>query len=95
MNWQSAIVVAAIFVALGLLLLRVEPRVRRRIAVLVPIPLAILIYRWAAYRRAWWELVAGLGLAAAALGLWWALIGRRLPPPTEPAIHVWSKDDEP
>jgi hypothetical protein len=94
-NWQSTIVVAAILATLGLLLLRVAPRMRRRIAWIVPIPLAILIYRWAAYRRAWGELAAALGLAVLALGLWWILLGRRLPPPAEPAIRVWTKDDEP
>jgi hypothetical protein len=41
------------------------------------------------------ELAAALGLAVLALGLWWILLGRRLPPPAEPAIRVWTKDDEP
>jgi hypothetical protein len=93
-EWQSTLVVAAILVALGLILLRVEPRIRRRIALLVPLPLAILIIRWAAFRRAWPEVVAAIGLAAAALGLWWVLVGRRLPPPAGPSIRVWSKDEE-
>jgi hypothetical protein len=95
MEWQSVFVVAAVLLALGLLMLRVEPRLRRRIALLVPIPLAILLLRWAAYRGAWPELLAGLGAAAAALGLWWIAFGRRLPPPAGPSIRVWSKDDEP
>jgi hypothetical protein len=94
MDWQATIVVAAILVAFGLVLIRVEPRLRLRIALLVPLPLGFLIYRWAAYRRAWWELVAAGAVAAIALGAWWALIGRRLAPPTGPQIRVWSKDDE-
>jgi len=93
-DWQAAIVLAVILIVLGLLLLRVEPRVRRRIALLVPIPLGILICRWAAYRRAWWELAAAVALAALGLAAWWALVGRRLGPPAGPQIRVWSKDDE-
>jgi hypothetical protein len=93
-EWQSTLVVAAILVALGLVLLRVEPRIRRRVALVVPLPLAILIIRWALYRRAWPEVTAAIGLAAASLALWWILIGRRLPPPAGPSIRVWSKDEE-
>ncbi len=94
MDWQAVIVVAVIFIVLALLLLRIEPRVRRRVALLVAIPLGILIYRWAAYRNAWGELAIALAIAAVALGGWWALIGRRLAPPAGPQIRVWSKDDE-
>jgi hypothetical protein len=94
-EWQSTLVVAAILVALGLVLLRVEPRIRRRIALLVPLPLTILIVRWAAFRRAWPEVATAIGLAGAALAFWWVLIGRRLGPPAGPSIRVWSKDEEP
>jgi hypothetical protein len=93
-EWQSIFVVAAILVALGLILLRVERRIRRRIVLVVPLPLTILIIRWAVYRGAWPEVAAAIGLAAAALALWWILIGRRLPPPAGPSIRVWSKDEE-
>lgn len=94
MDWQAAIVVAVILVVFVILLLRIESRVRRRVALLVPIPMGFLIYRWAVYRGAWREVAAAIAVAAVALVAWWALIGRRLRPPAGPQIRVWSKDDE-
>jgi drug/metabolite transporter (DMT)-like permease len=77
---------------LALVVLRSERRRRRWIILLVPVPLLVLIVRWAIYRQAWRETGLASALAAAALVLWWIAVGRRLPPP-EDTIRVWTKDD--
>lgn len=91
---QSALVVAAILTVLALVAARAAPRTRRALFVILPLPTAIVLWRWAAYRAAWAELAAGLALAAALTALWWAAIGRRLPPPRESTIRVWTPEDE-
>lgn len=77
---------------LALIALRSERHRRRWIILLVPVPLIILIVRWAIFRQAWLETGLASALAVLALVLWWIAVGRRLPPP-EDTIRVWTKDD--
>ncbi len=93
MDWQSALVIAGIFTAIALTLLRTTPRRRRWVLLLVPAPTCFLIYRWTAFREAWTELVAALLLAVLVTGVWWLAYGRRLPPPSDGKIRVWTRDD--
>ncbi len=93
MNWQTITLLAGLVFVACLAVLRTPRRVRRWIILLLPLPLAVLTYRWAAYRRAWTDLAAALALGLACLGLWWAVLGRRLPAPTDETIRVWTKDD--
>lgn len=88
----TILVLTGLFFVLALVTLRSERHRRRRIVLLVPVPLAYLILRWATYRAAWLETSIAFGLALAALAIWWLAIGRRLPPP-EDTIRVWTKDD--
>ncbi|OGP57370.1 MAG: hypothetical protein A2V67_10030 [Deltaproteobacteria bacterium RBG_13_61_14] len=80
MDGQAILVIAAILIGVTVLTLRSEPRRRRTILLLVPLPAAALLLRWAAYRHAWPELAAAAGLASAGVMLWWLVLGRRLPP---------------
>lgn len=66
---------------------------RRRALWLLLIPLALFTVRWAMYRSRWSELGLSALLAAVAVSLWWFAYGRRLPPPTDDNIRVWTKDD--
>lgn len=93
MHWQTFVPLAALVFVTCLAVLRTPRRVRRWIILILPVPLIVLTYRWAAYRRAWLDLAAGLGIGLAGLGLWWGLMGRRLPAPNDETIRVWTKDD--
>jgi hypothetical protein len=93
-DWVPILTLTAIFTGLTLALIRtVKKGARRRLLYLIPVVVLILALRWAAYRQAWAE----LALAAVAAGviclLWWFGYGRRLPPPTDDNIRVWTKED--
>lgn len=94
MNWQSVLLVGGILTALAIATLRSERRVRRWLIWIVPVPTLVLLYRWAAYRGAWAELLAAAGVGLAALLAWWLAVGRRLPPPRGSTIRVITKDGE-
>lgn len=93
MSWQISILLGVLMIVACIAVLRTPRRVRRWIILILPLPLVVLIYRWAAYRHAWIELIAALGIGIAGLGLWWAFLGRRLPAPSDESIRVWTKDD--
>jgi len=82
----------ALLFILALMSVRSERHRRRWIILLVPIPLLVLLVRWAIYRQAWLETCLAFALAVVAFSFWWIAVGRRLPPP-EDSIRVWSKDD--
>ncbi len=93
MDWQTVGLLGALLFVVTLAVLRSVPRLRRVIILVLPLPAGFLVYRWAAYRGAWRELGLAAALGLAALGLWWWAVGRRLPPPGESPIRVWTKDD--
>lgn len=93
MNYQNAILLAlVIFIAL-LALLRTVPRRRWVTFAFFLLPVSYLATRWAAYRSAWKTLAWGAAGALAAAGAWWLLFGRRIPPPNDDTIRVWTKDN--
>jgi len=79
--------------ALSLAVVRSVKRRRRRIMLFVPLPLAVLVCRWASYRQTWIELAAAVAISSAAVALWWLAHGRRLPPPSDDNIRVWTPND--
>jgi hypothetical protein len=93
MNWETGLVLGVLLFVIALAVIRSEPRTRRWIVLILPLPTAVLVYRWVRYEGAWKELGVGAGIAAAAVLVWWALVGRRLPPPTGSTTRVWTKDD--
>lgn len=93
MNWQTGLVLGVVLFIVALSILRSEPRTRRWIILVLPLPTAILVYRWARYEKAWGELAIGAAVAVFAVLVWWVLVGRRLPPPARSSTRVWTKDD--
>ncbi len=93
MNWETAIVLGGLLFVVALVSIRSEPRTRRWLFLILPLPTAVLVYRWVRYEHAWIELGFGVGVAAIAVLIWWVVIGRRLPPPTGSTTRVWTKDD--
>jgi hypothetical protein len=93
MNWETGLVLGVILFVVALVILRSEPRTRRWIILILPVPTVILVYRWAKYEGTWSELAVGVAISAVALLVWWIVVGRRLPPPTGSTTRVWTKDD--
>jgi hypothetical protein len=95
MDWQTTVLLGALIAGVALAVVRIQRRLRGWAVLLLATPVALLVLRWAGYRGAWTELAAGAGIALAVLALWWALVGRRLPPPAEPPIRVLTDEDDP
>jgi len=89
----NVLMLAGLILILALTSLRVVARRRLLIVLFLDLPMTVLLLRWAAYRAEWRQLgVAAVG-AALALSLWWLVYGRRLAPPRDDNIRVWTKDD--
>lgn len=93
MNLATIAAVTVILFAISVAIARLPPRPRRWVLLLLGLPGAIVLCRWAAYRDAWPELAVSAAAALILRLLWWFLVGRRLPPPSEGSIRVWSKED--
>jgi hypothetical protein len=93
MNWQSAILIAVLFLAIGFTTVRSVARARLWILLLVGLPTLFFSLRWAAFRTAWSEWLFGAGAASLVLLVWWIALGRRLQPPCDENIRVWTEDD--
>jgi hypothetical protein len=91
-NWQTVAVLVLIFSGIAMLHARTLAR-RRRIFLILWLVVALLVYRWANFRQAWGTIGIAAGLSTLITGLWWLLIGRKLPKPVDDNIRVWSKDD--
>jgi multisubunit Na+/H+ antiporter MnhB subunit len=87
-----AVLAVALFLSL-LAVFRTYPRRRWATALVLLLPAIVFSVRWARYRDAWAELGIGAGVALFGLIVWWFLLGRKIPPPQESSIRVWSKDD--
>lgn len=84
---------AALFSLLAIAFLRSVMSRRRRWLWLLALPVAFFACRWAGYRGRWPELGLAVLLAALVVVIWWLAYGRRLPPPSDDNIRVWTKDD--
>lgn len=93
MDLATIAALTAILSAVLAAMARLPRRPRRWALVLLGLPGVILLYRWAAYRGAWAELAVSAAASGLILLLWWRLIGRRLPAPSDGDIRVWTKED--
>lgn len=92
MNWQTLILLTIAFLSIALLHSRTITN-RRRILLLVWLVVGVLVIRWANYRSAWTEVGLAAAIAAVIFLIWWLLLGRNLPAPSDDSIRVWSEDD--
>lgn len=93
MDILSAVVIGlAITVAL-LAVLRTVPKRRFLTILLLLGPLVVFSYRWSLYRQAQTEWIYGVAGGLILTLLWWVFWGRRLPPPDDSTIRVWTKED--
>jgi hypothetical protein len=92
-NWQNALLIALLFLAVGFTIARSIARARLWILLLVGLPTLYFSLRWAAYRAAWGEWFFGVGMTSMVLLVWWIALGRKLPPPNEENIRVWTEED--
>jgi hypothetical protein len=93
MDWVAALILATAFTLSLLALLRTVPRRRFVTFLFLLLPTIFLSMRWAAYRDSWTAWFTGFGISIGLAALWWALVGRRLPPPRDGTRRVWTKDD--
>ncbi len=93
MAWTNVLLLAVLILILSLATVRSVRRRRLLILILLDLPLGFLFLRWAAYRGEWRELASAAAAAGLALILWWFAYGRRLGPPRDDNIRVWTKDD--
>ncbi len=93
MSWSNVLLLGGLILVLALITLRSVARRRLLIFLLLDVPLAVLLLRWAAYRGEWRELGAAAAGAGLALVLWWLGYGRRLAAPRDDNIRVWTNDD--
>ena len=93
MAWTTVLVLAAVLTGLILAVVRSVKRGRRRLIYLIPLVVYVLMIRWASYRQAWGELAAATAASVLICLVWWFSYGRRLPPPSDDNIRVWTKDD--
>ena len=93
MAWINVLLLAVLILILSLATVRSVRRRRLLILLLLDLPFMILALRWAAYRSQWRELASAVVASGLAFTLWWLAYGRRLGPPRDDNIRVWTKDD--
>jgi hypothetical protein len=94
MDWLAVAFLTAIFCGLALALIRSVRRGRGRwLMYLIPVIVGVLAIRWAGYRQTWLELAVAVLLSSVICLAWWFGYGRRLPPPSDDNIRVWTKED--
>lgn len=93
MNIQTVLILGIALCLSLLAVIRTYPRRRWVTALVLLAPVIFFSIRWAKFRSAWLELGVGAAIALLVLLLWWFTIGRKLPPPEESSIRVWTEDD--
>ncbi len=90
MEWQTTVVPAA-DIRTGLA--RAQRRVGRWVSPVLPLPAGAMLIRWASLRGYWSESIVGFLVGSILFGLWWQLIGERLPPAWSAGIRIWTEDN--
>lgn len=93
MNLGTIAALTGILLSFALAYLRLPPRPRRWIVILLGIPGLVLLCRWTSFRGAWPEAIVSFAASLLVLWIWWSRWGRHLPPPHAGNIRVWSKED--
>jgi hypothetical protein len=93
MSIQTILILGVAFFLSLLAVTRTYPSRRWVTVIALLAPVIILSIRWARYRTAWVEFGIGAGLAVLGLLIWWSFYGRKLPPPEESSIRIWTEDD--
>jgi hypothetical protein len=93
MAWSNVALLATLGFVLALATVRSVARRRLLVVLLLDLPFLVVTLRWAGFRHAWGEWAAAVAAAAVAFGVWWLVFGRRLTPPRDDNIRVWTKDD--
>lgn len=95
MNWLNVFGVTLVTLVITFMTLRVERTRLWVVVVLLVVPGALAVARWASVSGQWPEVLTGGALAALATALWWFAGGRRLPRPSSDSITVWGQEKAP
>ena len=93
MDLVSTVVIALSFSLALYAVLRTIPKRRFLTILFLLLPLTVFSFRWSVFRDARTEWLIGLAAAVMVLMLWWLFRGRKLPPPDDSSIRVWTKED--
>src|SRR5919108_4441760 len=95
MSWLNVFGLTGLSLLLLFSMLRVERRALWLVLLLLVLPAAALVGRWATVGAHWPEVALGFGLAATITGAWWLSVGRRLPAVSSDNIRVWGQEAGP
>jgi hypothetical protein len=93
MDILSSLVIALSFLLTFAAVLRTVPNRRFLTIIFLLLPLTVFSYRWSLFRGTRMEWFIGLACAFVLFAAWWIIKGRRLPPPDDSNIRVWTKED--
>ena len=95
MNGLNVFGLTLLGLTLLFVLLRVERRALWLVVVLLVLPAAYFVWRWASAGGHLGEAGLGLAIALALTAAWWLAYGRRLPRPSSDSIKVWGQEKLP
>jgi hypothetical protein len=93
MDLLSIFVIGLSFLLAFAAVVRTVPNRRFLTIAFLLLPLVVFSYRWSLFRGSQREWFIGLASALFLFAIWWLVWGRRLPPPDDSNIRVWSEDD--
>ena len=95
MNGLNIFALTLLDLTLLFMLLRVERRVLWLLLLLLVLPAAVFMWRWASVGGHLPEAGLGLAIALALTAAWWLSYGRRLARPSSDSIKVWGQEKLP
>jgi hypothetical protein len=94
-NWLNVFGLTLVALIIIFMALRVERGRLWVIVVLLVVPGAIAVARWASTGGHWGDVAVGVAIAALIAAAWWLAGGRRLARPTSDNIKVWGQEKTP
>jgi hypothetical protein len=95
MNWLNVFGLTLLSLVIIFMALRVERGRVWLVVLLLVLPGAIAVGRWASVGGHWPEVAVGVAIAGLIAGAWWLAGGRRLARPTSDNIKVWGQEKTP
>jgi hypothetical protein len=95
MNWLNVFGLTLVGLVITFFALRVERGRGWLVVVLLIVPAAVAVGRWASVGGHWGEVLVAAALTALIVAAWWLAGGRRLPRPTSDNIRVWGQEKAP
>lgn len=95
MNWLNVFGLTLVGLTITFIALRIERGRGWLVVVLLIVPAAVAVARWASVGAHWGEVLVAAALTALVTAAWWLAGGRRLARPTGDNIKVWGQEKTP